>query len=132
DHDLLRDEDRPDLVRSALRARGGTVRLRRARLEIPGPARPDAEPVLAELRAGDDSMILVTGATGFIGPKVVHALRAENRDVRCLVRDPRKAGTLRTWGCEIVEGDVTDPGSLQRAVPGCEAVVHVVSIIAGR
>ena len=76
-------------------------------------------------------MILVTGATGFIGPKVVHALRAEGRDVRVLVRDPRRAEALRSWGCEVAQGDVTDPTSLKRAAAGCEAVVHLVSIITG-
>jgi uncharacterized protein YbjT (DUF2867 family) len=76
-------------------------------------------------------MILVTGATGFVGPKVVHALRAEGRDVRALVRDPSHADTLRTWGCDLAEGDVTDTASLTRAVAGCDAVVHLVSIIAG-
>ncbi len=77
-------------------------------------------------------MILVTGGTGFIGPKVVHALRAEGRDVRCLVRRPERAGTLKAWGCEVVPGDVTDAASLVRAAAGCDAVVHLVSIIVGR
>jgi uncharacterized protein YbjT (DUF2867 family) len=77
-------------------------------------------------------VILVTGGTGFIGPKVVHALRAEERDVRCLVRKPSKAGTLKSWGCELVEGDVTDAGSLRAAVEGSDAVIHLVSIITGR
>ena len=77
-------------------------------------------------------MILVTGGTGFIGAKVVHALRAEGRDVRCLVRKPEKAGTLKAWGSEVVQGDVTDAASLQRAADGCDAVVHLVAIIAGR
>jgi uncharacterized protein YbjT (DUF2867 family) len=76
-------------------------------------------------------VILVTGGTGFIGPKVVHALRAEDREVRCLVRKPDKAGTLKAWDCEVVQGDVTDPESLRRAAEGCDAVVHLVSIIAG-
>jgi NADH dehydrogenase len=76
-------------------------------------------------------VILVTGGTGFIGPKVVHALRAEDRDVRCLVRKPDKAGTLKAWGCEVVRGDMTDADSLGRAAEGCDAVVHLVSIIAG-
>jgi NADH dehydrogenase len=77
-------------------------------------------------------MILVTGGTGFIGPKVVHALRAEQRDVRCLVRDRRRAAQLASWGCNLVQGDVTDPRSLREAVAGCDAVVHLVSIIVGR
>ncbi len=76
-------------------------------------------------------MILVTGGTGFVGPKVVHALRAEGRDVRCLVRRPERAGTLKAWGCELAKGDVTDPESLRRATAGCDAVVHLVSIITG-
>jgi uncharacterized protein YbjT (DUF2867 family) len=76
-------------------------------------------------------MILVTGATGFIGPKVVHSLRAEDRPVRCLVRKPQRAGPLKAWGCELVQGDVTDAASLARAVAGCDAVIHLVSIISG-
>src|SRR5207237_5750154 len=76
--------------------------------------------------------ILVTGGTGFIGPKVVHALRAQGRDVRCLARRPEKAATLRAWGCEVVQGDVTDAPSLERAAAGCNAVVHLVAIIQGR
>jgi NADH dehydrogenase len=77
-------------------------------------------------------VILVTGGTGFLGPKVVHALRAEQRDVRALVRRPENATTLRSWGCELVQGDVTDPASLRQAVAGCDAIVHLVAIITGR
>ncbi len=76
--------------------------------------------------------ILVTGGTGFIGPKVVHALRAQGKDVRCLVRRPARAETLEAWGCQLAAGDVTDADSLRRAVEGCDAVVHLVSIIAGK
>jgi uncharacterized protein YbjT (DUF2867 family) len=76
-------------------------------------------------------MILVTGGTGFIGPKIVHALRAAQRDVRCLVRKPAKATTLKAWRCELAVGDVTEPASLGAAAAGCDAVVHLVSIIAG-
>jgi uncharacterized protein YbjT (DUF2867 family) len=76
-------------------------------------------------------MILVTGATGFIGPKVVHALRAQDREVRCLVRNPERAGTLKAWGCELVAGDVTDAASLASAVRGCETIIHLVAIITG-
>jgi NADH dehydrogenase len=77
-------------------------------------------------------VILVTGGTGFVGRHVVHALRAEDRPVRVLVRDPgsTQARTLGHWGCELAEGDVTDAASLRRAVEGCERVVHLVAIIA--
>jgi NADH dehydrogenase len=75
--------------------------------------------------------VLVTGGTGFVGPKVVHALRARGHDVRALVRRPERAKTLGAWGCELAEGDMTDSASLERAVQGCDAVVHLVAIIQG-
>lgn len=76
-------------------------------------------------------MILVTGGTGFVGPHVVHALRARELPVRVLVRDPRRGSRAVTWGAELVEGDVTEPASLHNAVEGVEAVVHLVAIIKG-
>ncbi len=78
-------------------------------------------------------MILVTGATGFIGPRVVHALRERDRVVRALVRSPsgRSATTLAAWGAELVQGDMTDRESLRRAVEGAEVVVHLVAIRQG-
>jgi NADH dehydrogenase len=76
--------------------------------------------------------VLVTGGTGFIGPTVIHALRAEERDVRALVRDPARAGRLTAWGVELARGDVTDPESLRAAARDCTHVVHLVSIIRGR
>ncbi|HEY2940284.1 MAG TPA: NAD(P)H-binding protein [Gaiellaceae bacterium] len=79
-------------------------------------------------------MILVTGGTGFVGPKIVHALRQRDLPVRALVRKPagRAAATLAAWGVELVRGDVTDAASLGRAVAGCDAVVHLVAIRQGR
>lgn len=76
--------------------------------------------------------VLVTGGTGYVGPKVVHALRARNHDVRALVRSRKRGARLEAWGCELVEGDVTDTESLRRAVEGVEAVVHLVAIIKGK
>ena len=75
--------------------------------------------------------VLVTGATGFIGAHVTHALRARDLPVRALVRDRHRAGRLSSWGVELVEGDVTDPGSLREACAGADAVVHLVAIIKG-
>jgi NADH dehydrogenase len=76
--------------------------------------------------------VLVTGGTGFVGPKVVHALRAQGREVRALVRHPDQATQLAAWGAELVTGDVTDPASLRAAVGGCTHVVHLVSILKGK
>ena len=75
--------------------------------------------------------VLVTGATGFIGPHVAHALRARELPVRALVRDPSRGTRLTAWGVELVAGDVTDPASLRAACEGVDCVVHLVAIIKG-
>ena len=75
--------------------------------------------------------VLVTGGTGFVGQHVVHALRARNVSVRCLVRDPRRARRLSAWGAELVVGDITDLTVLRAACVGADAVVHLVAIIKG-
>ena len=77
-------------------------------------------------------MILVTGGTGFVGPKVVHELRAQGHEVRCLVRDRKRGAKVAAWGCELAEGDMTDAASLRAAVRGCDVVVHLVAILTGR
>jgi uncharacterized protein YbjT (DUF2867 family) len=78
-------------------------------------------------------VILVTGGTGFVGPKVVHGLRERELPVRCLVRKPSSsaAESLTAWGCELVQGDVTEAASVRRAVDGCDVVVHLVAIRQG-
>jgi uncharacterized protein YbjT (DUF2867 family) len=75
--------------------------------------------------------VLVTGASGFIGPHAVHTLRGREVPVRVLVRDRSRATRLAAWGAELVEGDVTEPASLRAAVAGVDAVIHLVSIIKG-
>ena len=76
--------------------------------------------------------VLVTGGTGFVGPHVVHALRARETPVRALVRSPARASRLAVWGAELATGDVTDPASLSAACKGVDAVVHLVAVIKGR
>jgi NADH dehydrogenase len=76
--------------------------------------------------------ILVTGGTGFVGTRIVHALRAEGRDVRALVRRPDHGAHLASLGVELATGDVTDPASLAAAADGCTHVVHLVAILKGK
>jgi NADH dehydrogenase len=76
-------------------------------------------------------VILVTGGTGFVGGHVVGALRRAGKEVRCLVRDARRAKP-ELAGCELVHGDMTDPASMRAAVEGAEGVVHLVSIRQGK
>jgi uncharacterized protein YbjT (DUF2867 family) len=67
-----------------------------------------------------------------VGPKIVHALRAQDRDVRALVRNPQHGSQLASWGAELAPGDVTDRASVRAAMKGCTHVVHLVAIIRGR
>ncbi|HEX3805520.1 MAG TPA: complex I NDUFA9 subunit family protein [Gaiellaceae bacterium] len=75
---------------------------------------------------------LVTGGTGFVGPKVVKALHAHGHDVRALARSTERGALLAGWGAELAIGDVTDAASLRAAIAGCTHVVHLVAIIRGR
>ena len=67
--------------------------------------------------------ILVTGATGNIGREVVAALRAANIAVRALSRDPLKAALPDD--VDVVQGDLTAPATLDRALDGVEAIFLV-------
>ncbi len=72
-------------------------------------------------------LVLVTGATGFVGSHAVAALRRDGHDVRILVRDPRRIpAALDPHGVHatVVQGDMTDPVAVAAAVKGCDAVVH--------
>ncbi len=75
--------------------------------------------------------VLVTGATGFIGRRVVASLVADGKMVRALVHRNPSEGVLLD-GVETVEGDVLDPDSLGRAVEGTGAVVHLVAVVRER
>ena len=74
--------------------------------------------------------VLVTGATGYVGRRLVPALLAAGRPVRALVRDPATAGLPA--GAEAVRGDVTDPASLPAACEGVGCVVSLAAITADR
>lgn len=68
---------------------------------------------------------LVTGATGFIGPRLITNLQAAGGDIRCLVRATADTSRLTPLGVHLVEGDVTDRASLAGAVAGVDFVFHL-------
>jgi uncharacterized protein YbjT (DUF2867 family) len=74
-------------------------------------------------------MILVCGATGELGGRIVRGLRAAGSPVRALVRPRSDAGGLGELGVELTEGDFRDAASLRRAVSGVETVVSTVTVI---
>lgn len=74
-------------------------------------------------------MILITGATGYVGTHLVQRLRERGEPLRALVRDEKAAARARGAGMDAPIGDVTDPESLRRAMEGVRTVIHLVAII---
>lgn len=70
---------------------------------------------------------LVTGASGFIGSAVVRQLLKANHEVRVLVRAESDRRNIHGLPVETVTGDLTDPGSLKRAVQGCSILFHAAA-----
>lgn len=73
-------------------------------------------------------MILVTGATWFVGQHLMERLRARGEAIRPFVRDAGDAERLRGLHVEPVVGDVADPAALARAMAGVDTVIHIAAI----
>jgi nucleoside-diphosphate-sugar epimerase len=76
--------------------------------------------------------VLVTGGTGYVGSHAIAALAAAGHRIRVLARAPERVPTvlaqLGVGEVEAVSGDVTDPAAVERALTGCEAVLHAASV----
>ena len=68
--------------------------------------------------------VLVTGATGFIGGRVAHALVGHGYEVRAMVRDGSSRLALDGTGAQTVLGDVRDRESVTAALNECQGLVH--------
>ena len=77
-------------------------------------------------------MVLVTGATGFLGRRVVPALRERHHQVRCLVHTPGRERVFPPRTVDIQYGNVLNPDALAAAFNGVDAVVHLVGTIRRR
>jgi len=70
--------------------------------------------------------ILVTGATGFTGGHLVHALARDGHLVRCIVRSSARAKGLPA-GVEVREGDITNAADVSKAMEGVSTVYHLAA-----
>ena len=80
--------------------------------------------------SGSDRPVLVTGATGYIGGRLVSELLASGHRVRCLARSPHKLDAAE-WRdeVEIVAGDVADAEGMAVAMAGCRAAYYLIHSI---
>lgn len=76
--------------------------------------------------------VLVTGATGYIGGRLVPRLLDSGFEVRCMTRDPDQLD-LVPWrdAVEVVTADVLRPSTLSAAVAGCDAAFYLIHSMAG-
>lgn len=70
--------------------------------------------------------ILVTGATGYIGGRLVPRLVAAGHQVRCMARGSGRLAGRFDDAVEIVEGDVADAAAVNAAVAGCDAAYYLI------
>ena len=75
--------------------------------------------------------ILVTGATGKVGSRLVHHLAQRGDSVRALVRDTARATGLPKENVELAKGDLLDEASLAAAMQGIDSVVHCAAFFRG-
>lgn len=72
------------------------------------------------------ALILVLGATGYVGSRLVPRLVKAGHDVRCPVRDIRKLDGEVNFQCDIVVGDLLKPETLFDACRGVDIVYYLV------
>lgn len=72
-----------------------------------------------------DSMILVTGATGRFGSKLVESLLKADKRVRVLVRNPQKAVSFQALGASVFLGNLNQPDSLNAALQRCDRLLSI-------
>jgi nucleoside-diphosphate-sugar epimerase len=74
------------------------------------------------------ALTLVTGATGFSGTHLVRSLSADGARVRVIARSGARAREVLPAGIEIIEGDLTDPATVARAMDGVATVYHIAAM----
>jgi len=74
----------------------------------------------------DSGLVLLTGATGYVGGRLLPVLQEQGRRIRCFTRRPEAMKQELDAGCEVVAGDVMDPSSLDTAMVGVDTAYYFV------
>lgn len=73
--------------------------------------------------------VLVTGATGFIGSRVIYKLLKENIAVKALVLPDEETPSEWAGRLEIVRGSISDPAAVEKAADGTKTIIHLVAVV---
>src|SRR4051812_42875286 len=76
-------------------------------------------------------LVLLTGGSGYVGGRLIPLLEQQGARLRCLARSPEKMRSRVQSGTEIVQGDVLDPGSLDRALQSVHTGYYLVHLMSG-
>ena len=90
---------------------------------------PTTEPNSSEVRSGPT--VLLTGASGYVGGRLIPLLEQQPVVLRCLARNPDKLRPLIGTSTEVVRGDVLDPSSLDSALQNVQTAYYLVHLMSG-
>jgi uncharacterized protein YbjT (DUF2867 family) len=79
----------------------------------------------------EKEIVLLTGASGYVGGRLLSLLEAEGVGLRCLARNPEKLRPLVASATEIVRGDVLGASSLDQAIHGVHTAYYLVHLMSG-
>ena len=79
----------------------------------------------------DQPIILITGGSGYVGGRLIPLLERQGVSIRCLARSPDKLRSHVQAASEVVQGDVLDPLSLDRALHGVHTAYYLVHLMSG-
>jgi uncharacterized protein YbjT (DUF2867 family) len=86
---------------------------------------------MADADTASNPLTVLTGGTGYVGGRLIPLLEKQAVRLRCLARNPEKMRPLVQPGTEIVQGDVLDPASLDRALQEVQTAYYLVHLMSG-